>query len=238
LSPATHASYRTLRREKSLLLRANRDPRGKLVVSIVKGQKTMKNILLLPLLLSWCVLALNLCAAPTQAIMIPQNLVQSSYVLSKMKSRKKAMGTSAALSGSSRLPPLAMAIPGYGIAEQVFVGGFSNFLSIYNAIITVRILLSWFPQAQGVAALQPIYAVTDPYLNLFRGIIPPIGGFDLSPLAAFFVLNVAGQVTAAVGCELPTEQAVRGGRLSGASQQLRQKPRYRLPFRSISLMKS
>ncbi len=43
----------------------------------------------------------------------------------------------------------AMAIPGYGVAEQVFVGGFANFLSIYNFVITARVLLSWFPQAQG-----------------------------------------------------------------------------------------
>lgn len=194
--------------------------------------------LFLPLLASWCVLVLNLCVAPSEAIMIPQNLVQSSNVFSNMKSRKKTMGASVVLSGS-RLPPLAMAIPGYGIAEQVFVGGFSNFLSIYNAIITVRILLSWFPQAQGVGALQPLYAVTDPYLNLFRGIIPPIGGFDLSPLAAFFVLNVAGQVTAAVGCELPTEQqAVRAKRISVTSQQREQKPRYRLPFCASPLIKS
>lgn len=64
-----------------------------------------------------------------------------------------------------------MAIPGYGVAEQVFVGGFQNFLSIYNLVITARILLSWFPQAQGVAVLQPVYAITDPYLNLFRGLM-------------------------------------------------------------------
>jgi len=127
--------------------------------------------------------------------------VQSTKVSTQKKSRNDDISLVLA---RSRLPPLAMAIPGYGLAEQVIVGGFSNFLSIYNAVITARILLSWFPQAQGVAVLQPIYAVTDPYLNLFRGIIPPIGGFDLSPLAAFFVLNVAGQVTAAIGCEVPT----------------------------------
>jgi YggT family protein len=96
----------------------------------------------------------------------------------------------------------AMAIPGYGIAEQVFVGGFANFLSIYNLVITARILLSWFPQAQGVAALQPVYAITDPYLNLFRGLIPPIFGLDLSPILAFFLLNVLTNVTAAVGAEV------------------------------------
>eukprot|EP00527_Entomoneis_sp_CCMP2396_P006461 CAMPEP_0198136866 /NCGR_PEP_ID=MMETSP1443-20131203/435_1 /TAXON_ID=186043 /ORGANISM="Entomoneis sp., Strain CCMP2396" /LENGTH=199 /DNA_ID=CAMNT_0043798153 /DNA_START=58 /DNA_END=657 /DNA_ORIENTATION=- len=99
----------------------------------------------------------------------------------------------------------AMAIPGYGMAEQVFVGGFGNFLSIYNLVITARILLSWFPQAQGVAVLQPVFAITDPYLNLFRGLIPPIFGLDLSPLLAFFLLSVLTNATAALGYELTPE---------------------------------
>lgn len=99
----------------------------------------------------------------------------------------------------------AMAIPGYGVAEQVFVGGFANFLSIYNLIITARILLSWFPQAQGIGALQPVYAITDPYLNLFRGLVPPLFGLDFSPLLAFFLLNVLTNATAAVGAEIPPE---------------------------------
>mmetsp|Transcript_10337 Transcript_10337/g.15270 ORF Transcript_10337/g.15270 Transcript_10337/m.15270 type:complete len:214 (+) Transcript_10337:135-776(+) len=99
----------------------------------------------------------------------------------------------------------AMAIPGYGVAEQVFVGGFGNFIQAYNFIITARILLSWFPQAQSIGALQPVYAITDPYLNLFRGIIPPIFGLDLSPILAFVTLNLLTNATAAVGCDVPQE---------------------------------
>jgi uncharacterized protein YggT (Ycf19 family) len=99
--------------------------------------------------------------------------------------------------------PMAMAIPGYGIPEQIFVGGFGNFLQIYNTVITARILLSWFPQAQGIGVLQPVFAITDPYLNLFRGIIPPIFGLDLSPILAFVTLNLLTSSTAAIGCELP-----------------------------------
>jgi YggT family protein len=95
----------------------------------------------------------------------------------------------------------AMAIPGYGVAEQVFVGGFGTFLSIYNIVITARVLLSWFPQAQEIGVLQPVFAITDPYLNLFRGIIPPVFGLDLSPLAAFFLLSVMTKATVAVGCD-------------------------------------
>merc|ERR1711957_463859 len=90
----------------------------------------------------------------------------------------------------SRNGPMAMAIPGYGLTEQIVVGGFANFLSVYNLVITGRVLLSWFPQAQGIAALQPVFAVTDPYLNLFRGIISPIFGLDLSPILAFVTLNL------------------------------------------------
>ncbi len=101
--------------------------------------------------------------------------------------------------------PLAMAIPGYGVAEQIFVGGFANFLQIYNLVITGRILLSWFPQAQGIGALQPVFAITDPYLNLFRGIIPPIFGLDLSPILAFVTLNLLTSATASVGAEIPEE---------------------------------
>jgi uncharacterized protein YggT (Ycf19 family) len=35
----------------------------------------------------------------------------------------------------------------------------------------------------------------DPYLNLFRGIIPPLGGtIDLSPILAFVVLDVSAAI--------------------------------------------
>ena len=59
-----------------------------------------------------------------------------------------------------------MVIPGDSAAEFVVLGGFVNFLGLYNSIITVRILLSWFPQAQGQPVLQPLFVVTDPFLNL------------------------------------------------------------------------
>jgi uncharacterized protein YggT (Ycf19 family) len=74
-------------------------------------------------------------------------------------------------------------------------------------VITARILLSWFPQAQGIGVLQPVYAITDPYLNLFRGIIPPVFGLDLSPILAFVLLNVLTSATAAVGYEIPTSSS-------------------------------
>eukprot|EP00560_Eucampia_antarctica_P006116 CAMPEP_0197824954 /NCGR_PEP_ID=MMETSP1437-20131217/2129_1 /TAXON_ID=49252 ORGANISM="Eucampia antarctica, Strain CCMP1452" /NCGR_SAMPLE_ID=MMETSP1437 /ASSEMBLY_ACC=CAM_ASM_001096 /LENGTH=175 /DNA_ID=CAMNT_0043424775 /DNA_START=156 /DNA_END=683 /DNA_ORIENTATION=- len=111
-------------------------------------------------------------------------------------------------------PVLAMAIPGYGVAEQVLVGGFGTFLSIFNTVITGRILLSWFPQAQSIGILQPVFAITDPYLNLFRGIIPPIFGLDLSPILAFVTLNLLTSATASVGCDLPPNFSEKNNKFS------------------------
>lgn len=61
---------------------------------------------------------------------------------------------------------------------------------MYNAALIGRILLTWFPQAPE-AISRPLATVCDPYLNLFRGIIPPLGGtLDLSPILAFIALDV------------------------------------------------
>ncbi|KAL3822467.1 hypothetical protein ACHAXA_006895 [Cyclostephanos tholiformis] len=104
--------------------------------------------------------------------------------------RRHRCRIASSFSDIARRPILAMAIPGNSLPEQIIIGGFGNFISIYNTVITGRILLSWFPQAAGVGALRPIYQITDPYLNLFRGIIPPIFGLDFSPILAFVTLNL------------------------------------------------
>jgi YggT family protein len=68
---------------------------------------------------------------------------------------------------------------------------FSNFLQLYSLLLIGRILLSWFPNLDW--SNQPwatITQLTDPYLDLFRRFIPPLGGFDLSPMVAIIVLSV------------------------------------------------
>ena len=69
----------------------------------------------------------------------------------------------------------------------------SAFIQIYVTLIIVKVLLTWFPTidwySQPFAALRQI---TDPYLNLFRSIIPPLGGIDISPILAILVLQLAG----------------------------------------------
>merc|ERR1719198_310319 len=100
----------------------------------------------------------------------------------------------------STTPRMALIIPGDSMAEYILVDGGVNFLSIYSGLITLRILLSWFPQAQSVALLRPVSTV---YLNLFRGVVPPIGGIDISPIGAFFVLNLLTNSVASLGVTGP-----------------------------------
>ncbi len=77
---------------------------------------------------------------------------------------------------------------------SILVQALSTFLSIYTVLLIIRILLSWFPN---VDWLNPPFSVlsqlTDPYLNIFRSIIPPLGGIDLSPILAFLLLSFLRQ---------------------------------------------
>ena len=64
-------------------------------------------------------------------------------------------------------------------------------LQIYSLVLIVRVLLSWFPNLDwGNPVLSSVSAITDPYLNAFRGLIPPLGSIDLSAILAFLSLNL------------------------------------------------
>jgi YggT family protein len=75
-------------------------------------------------------------------------------------------------------------------------------LTIYIVIIFIRILMSWFtriPYNRYLDAfLKFVSEVTDPYLNLFRRIIPTVrlgpGALDLSPIVAVLVLSIVGGI--------------------------------------------
>ena len=62
---------------------------------------------------------------------------------------------------------------------------------IYTAFIFIRIILSWLPGWQNKKLAQFIAFYTDPFLNIFRRLVPPLGGMlDLSPMLAFFALKI------------------------------------------------
>ena len=69
---------------------------------------------------------------------------------------------------------------------------------IYLILIFIRIILTWIPRIPYNPVLNAVIKfvtdVTDPYLNLFRRILPPVrlgpGAIDLSPIVATFVLII------------------------------------------------
>ena len=83
------------------------------------------------------------------------------------------------------------------------VAGYVNSLFIvFIILIFIRVLLSWVPRMPYNRALRAtvdfIHEVTDPYLNMFRRILPPVGGgaiaLDLSPIVGIFVLLIAQKI--------------------------------------------
>ncbi|XP_073301303.1 ylmG homolog protein 1-2, chloroplastic-like [Primulina huaijiensis] len=78
----------------------------------------------------------------------------------------------------------------------VVAAGMAKWLDIYSGVLMVRVLLSWFPNIPWDR--QPLSAIRDlcdPYLNLFRNIIPPVfNTLDVSPLLAFAVLGALGSI--------------------------------------------
>lgn len=69
---------------------------------------------------------------------------------------------------------------------MIFISFVALLLNIYFYMLIAKVVLSWIPDLRGSRVERFISYYTDPYLNLFRGIIPPIGMIDISPMIAFF----------------------------------------------------
>lgn len=91
---------------------------------------------------------------------------------------------------------------------DILIQTIATFLNIYFVLLIIRILLSWFPQ---VNWYDPPFSIlsqlTDPYLNIFRSFIPPIGGIDFSAILAILLLQIAADVFAS----LPAASLSAGG---------------------------
>ena len=60
----------------------------------------------------------------------------------------------------------------------------------YTFLLFIRVVGSWFPAIAYSKFMRFVAFYTDPYLKLFRRIVPPIGGvLDLSPMLGFFGLQ-------------------------------------------------
>jgi len=93
--------------------------------------------------------------------------------------------------------PLLLALSRDDVAHYV-----NSLFLVYIILIFIRVLLSWIPRMPYNPVLRAVvdfvHQVTDPYLNLFRRFLPPLGGggmaIDISPIIAIFVLLIAQRI--------------------------------------------
>ena len=92
---------------------------------------------------------------------------------------------------------IALALTRADVADYV-----SALFLVYIILILINVLISWVPRMPYNRALRAtldfIKETTDPYLNLFRRILPPLGGgglgLDLSPMIGVILLVVVRAV--------------------------------------------
>jgi YggT family protein len=89
---------------------------------------------------------------------------------------------------------IALALTRFDVADYV-----GALFLVYIILILLNVLISWVPRMPYNRALRAtldfIKETTDPYLNLFRRVLPPLGGgglaLDLSPMIGVILLLVA-----------------------------------------------
>lgn len=91
-------------------------------------------------------------------------------------------GIALLLSGRSLvLAPLLI----HSVAELV-----SLVINFYIVIIFVQVILSWVNPGQYHPVTALLYSLTEPVMRPARRLLPPISGFDLSPILVLLALQV------------------------------------------------
>lgn len=90
---------------------------------------------------------------------------------------------------------LVAAIKGFGIHPLglviLSIGGLLSLLiQIYFFTILIQVILSWVAPGGHNPAISLLYSLNEPLLGRARRILPPIHGFDLSPILVMIILQL------------------------------------------------
>lgn len=72
------------------------------------------------------------------------------------------------------------------------VAFFLRLVDFYEILIIAYILMSWLRPTDGIVAdiYRVLGTITEPWLGIFRRIVPPLGMMDLSPIVAVITLRI------------------------------------------------
>lgn len=71
-------------------------------------------------------------------------------------------------------------------------------IQIYNILIIARVFASWIVRNPYNRVYHFLITITEPVLGLIRRILPPLMGLDLSPIIAFFILDLLSRLLASL----------------------------------------
>ena len=61
-------------------------------------------------------------------------------------------------------------------------------INLFTFAVLLRVILSWISHDPANPAVQILHTMSEPILRPFRRLIPPVGGFDISPVFAIIGL--------------------------------------------------
>ena len=64
-------------------------------------------------------------------------------------------------------------------------------LNAYSLMIFACIIIRWVPELQHNKVAEILSRIVDPFLAIFRRFIPTLGGWDISPIVAMGLLQLA-----------------------------------------------
>ena len=90
---------------------------------------------------------------------------------------------------------LSLLIAGYGlpwanIAVWTLLGTSGLFLKLYFWGLLIMVISSWLAPQSGNPALLLLRQIMEPVMAPIRKLLPDMGGFDISPIILFLVINV------------------------------------------------
>jgi YggT family protein len=67
----------------------------------------------------------------------------------------------------------------------------SDVAQVLALLIIVRVVLTWIPSVDsGHPVIRTIIRITDPILLPIRRVVPPLGGIDVTPIAALLLIEI------------------------------------------------